>query len=111
MTDLHGRSVLITGGNGGIGLAIGRAVGAAGANVVIWGRNIEKNAGALEQLRADGITSWALPVDVADEQAVDDGFAESVAVAGGKIDSVFANAGRNGTRCGSWTPPSSNGVK
>lgn len=98
MTDLHGRSVLITGGNGGIGLAIGRAVGAAGANVLIWGRNIEKNAGALEQLRADGITSWALPVDVADEQAVDDGFAESIALAGGKIDSVFANAGRNGTR-------------
>ena len=98
MTDLHGRSVLITGGNGGIGLAIGRAVGAAGATVVIWGRNTEKNTAALEQLRADGITAWALQVDVTDEQAVDDGFAESVDLTGGRIDSVFANAGRLGSR-------------
>jgi NAD(P)-dependent dehydrogenase (short-subunit alcohol dehydrogenase family) len=98
MTDLRGRSALITGGNGGIGLAIGRAVGAAGASVVVWGRNAEKNTAALEQLRADGVAAWALPVDVTDEKAVDDAFAESVDLTGGRIDSVFANAGRSGSR-------------
>ncbi len=46
MTDLHGRTVLITGGNGGIGLGIGRACARAGANLIVWGRNPDKNAEA-----------------------------------------------------------------
>ena len=46
MTDLSGRTVLITGGNGGIGLGIGRACAQAGADIVVWGRNAEKNAAA-----------------------------------------------------------------
>jgi NAD(P)-dependent dehydrogenase (short-subunit alcohol dehydrogenase family) len=39
MFDLDGRVVVVTGGNGGIGLAMGRAVAAAGASVAVWGRN------------------------------------------------------------------------
>ena len=38
----------------------------------------------------------ALVVDAADENAVDAGFSESVELAGGRIDSVFANAGVGG---------------
>ena len=52
MTDLHGRTVLITGGNGGIGLGIGRACARAGANLIVWGRNPDKNAEAEADLRA-----------------------------------------------------------
>ncbi|MGB0499755.1 MAG: SDR family NAD(P)-dependent oxidoreductase [Acidimicrobiales bacterium] len=96
MTDLHGRTVLITGGNGGIGLGIGRACARAGANLIVWGRNPDKNAEAEADLRALGVEAHALVVDAADENAVATGFSESVELAGGRIDSVFANAGVGG---------------
>ena len=95
-TILAGRTVLVTGGNGGIGLGMARACGLAGAQVVIWGRNDGKNAEALEVLHADGITAHAFVCDVDDEAAIESTFAASIDVAGGRIDAVFANAGRNG---------------
>ena len=97
MTDLSGRTVLITGGNGGIGLGIGRACAQAGADIIVWGRNPEKNAAAQDDLRALGVQAHALSVDASDETAIDDGFAASVELAGGRIDSVFANAGVGGS--------------
>src|SRR4029453_17113415 len=41
--DLSGRTAVITGGNGGIGLGIAQALASSGCNVSIWGRNAEKN--------------------------------------------------------------------
>lgn len=72
------------------------AVGAAGAQVVIWGRNAEKNAAALERLTGEGVTAHAFVCDVGEEQQISETFAASVDAAGGRIDSVFANAGRGG---------------
>ncbi len=97
MTSLDGKTVLITGGNGGIGLGMASAVGRAGAQVVIWGRDEAKNAAAIERLTGEGVTAHAFVCDVGDEQAVIDTFAASVDAAGGRIDSAFANAGRGGT--------------
>ena len=48
--DLSGKTALVTGGNGGIGLGMADAMAQSGANVCIWGTNAEKNAAALEQL-------------------------------------------------------------
>jgi len=89
--------VLVTGGNGGIGLGMASATGAAGAGVVIWGRSQDKNEQALERLHAEGVTAHAFVCDVGDEQQVEDTFARSIEAAGGRIDAVFANAGRGGT--------------
>ena len=89
--------MLITGGNGGIGLGMAAACGAAGAQIVIWARDEGKNAAALETLQGQGITAHAFVCDVADEEQVDSTFAVSIDAAGGRIDSVFANAGRGGT--------------
>ena len=97
MTDLRGRTVLITGGNGGIGLGIGKACAAAGANIVAWGRNPTKNDNAAQELRSIGVDAHVLAVDASDEAAIDAGFAQSVDLAGGRIDSVFANAGVGGS--------------
>ena len=37
--DLTGKIAIITGGNGGIGLAYGKGLVKSGAKVAIWGRN------------------------------------------------------------------------
>lgn len=93
---LAGKTVLITGGNGGIGLGMAAGCARAGADVIVWGRNADKNAAAVESLRELGAQAHAFVCDVADEAAVDAVFAESVAAAGGRIDAVFANAGVTG---------------
>ncbi|HNE38146.1 MAG TPA: SDR family NAD(P)-dependent oxidoreductase, partial [Microthrixaceae bacterium] len=70
MTDLDGRVVVITGGNGGIGLGMAHGVAAAGAAVAVWGRDEAKNDAAVEALRAAGAVAGSVDVDVADEAAV-----------------------------------------
>src|SRR5438132_13781821 len=50
--DLTGRTAVITGGNGGIGLGIAQALNAQGCNVSIWGRNADKNKGAAATMSA-----------------------------------------------------------
>ena len=93
--DLTGKTVLITGGNSGIGLGMAEALAQAGASVCIWGTNAEKNAAALARLKAHGATALALHCDVGEEQEVEKRFAETVA-AFGKVDACFANAGVSG---------------
>lgn len=96
MRTLAGRTVLITGGNSGIGLGMASGVGAAGADVIIWGRDESKNESALARLNSEGVVAHALVCDVAVEERVIERFAESVDLARGRIDSVFANAGTTG---------------
>ena len=98
MADLTGLVVVVTGGNGGIGLGMAKAVAEAGADVVIWGRNGDKNREAEAELVATGRRVLALECDVSDEQQVIDAFAASVEHMG-KVDSLFANAGISG-----WAP-------
>ena len=47
LVDLTGKTALITGGNGGLGLAYATGVAKAGADVVIWGRAEAKNEASL----------------------------------------------------------------
>ena len=48
--DLTGKVALVTGGNGGIGLGMAQGLAAAGAKVMIAGRNTEKNRSAAQEL-------------------------------------------------------------
>ncbi|HQN13341.1 MAG TPA: SDR family NAD(P)-dependent oxidoreductase, partial [Quisquiliibacterium sp.] len=91
--DLTGRTAVVTGGNGGIGLGMARALLASGAQVVIWGSNAAKTEAARAQLAAEGGKVHALVCNVGDEAAVDKAFGESVALLGGRVDACFANAG------------------
>lgn len=88
--------MLVTGGNGGIGLGIAEAVGAAGARVVIWGRQETKTAEALARLRALGIDAHSVLCDLSDLASIAGCFDRSVALADGRIDTVVANAGTPG---------------
>jgi NAD(P)-dependent dehydrogenase (short-subunit alcohol dehydrogenase family) len=93
---LNGKTVLITGGNSGIGLGMATGCAQAGADVILWGRDAAKNVAASAALRELGGAVHAFPCDVTDESAVDETFARSVDAAGGRIDAVFANAGTTG---------------
>lgn len=90
--DLTGRVALVTGGNGGIGLGMAEALAQAGASVEIWGTNAEKNAQALEKLKAHGTKVTARIVDVSKEEAIVAGF-EALLAEHGRVDACFANAG------------------
>lgn len=97
--DLRGRSVIVTGGNGGIGLGMARALLAAGAQVAIWGSRADKTEAARAQLThesGDAGRIHAFTCDVGDEAQVEQTFAASVQALGGRVDAVFANAGVSG---------------
>ncbi len=89
--DLSGKTVVVTGGNSGIGLGMARGLAAAGASVCIWGSNPAKNDAALSELAAVG-KALAIRCDVGDEAAVASAFAEAVDRLG-KVDGCIANAG------------------
>ena len=90
--DLSGKVALVTGGNGGIGLGMAEGMAQAGADVVIWGGNPQKNATAEAKLRSYGRRVLAQRCDVADEAQVDACLAEALKQMG-RIDACFANAG------------------
>lgn len=64
--DLTGRAALVTGGNSGIGLAMARALGLAGARVVLVARRPDELARAAGDLHKDGITAETIAADLAD---------------------------------------------
>lgn len=98
--DLTGHTAIITGGNGGLGLAMGRGLAKAGANVAILARNADKNAAAVEELRSLGAgDALALTCDVAEDAAIE-GAVAKVLGQFGRIDSCFANAGISGAGVG-----------
>lgn len=97
MFDLSGDVAVVTGGNGGLGLAYGRGLVKSGAKVAIWGRNLEKNAAAVAELRAMGGDVEAFACDVTDEAQIASAFQQTLDRFE-KVDSCFANAGGGGFR-------------
>ena len=97
MFDLTDSVSLVTGGNGGLGLALARGLVKGGAKVAVWGRNDAKNAAAAEELRALGGDVEAFACDVTSEEDVATAFAQTLDRFG-KVDACFANAGGGGFR-------------
>jgi 2-dehydro-3-deoxy-D-gluconate 5-dehydrogenase len=62
--DLSGKVAVVTGGNGGIGRGIALGLAQAGAAVAVLGRSEEKNQRVLSELKAIGVPSVAVRVDV-----------------------------------------------
>ncbi|MCK5933324.1 MAG: SDR family oxidoreductase [Fulvimarina manganoxydans] len=91
--DLTGRRALITGSSQGIGEALAKGLAAAGAEVILNGRDPDKLAKAADGLRKEtGRSVHELAFDVTDHAGVRsaiDGFEASV----GSIDILINNAG------------------
>lgn len=68
--QLHGRTALVTGSSGGIGFALARALGQAGAHVVLNGRNANKLQQAAATLQAEGLSISTSAFDVTDANEV-----------------------------------------
>jgi len=90
--DLTGRVALVTGGNGGIGRGIALGFAEAGAAVAIFGRNKEKNARVLAELKATRAPAMAVSVDVTDRAALEPAFRQVEAQLG-PVDILVNNAG------------------
>ena len=87
--SLEGKTALVTGGNGGLGRGMALGLRSAGANVVVTGRNPEKNEAVGLELGANGM---AVTLDVRDEDAVQEAI-NDVVVRFGSLDILINNAG------------------
>lgn len=90
--DLTGKRALVTGSSQGIGMALARGMAAAGAQIVMNGRDRAKLDAAAQSMRDDGFAVHSLAFDATDHKAVRaavDGFESEV----GPIDILVNNAG------------------
>ena len=69
--DLNGRVAVVTGGGQGIGLACARALGEAGAEVIVADLLAERAQSAVAELTALGLKAKPLQLDVTDSAAVE----------------------------------------
>jgi len=90
--DLTGRIALVTGSSQGIGFALAKALGRAGASVVLNGRDGAKLEAAAGELRDAGLHVNTAAFDVTDQQAVPAGIAR-IEREVGPIEILVNNAG------------------
>jgi short-subunit dehydrogenase len=90
--DLQGRNALVTGGSGGIGVHIARALAQEGMNIVVSGRRQDALASVVDELRATGVQAEAVSADLALREQVDS-LVDRAEEAIGPLDVLVNNAG------------------
>jgi NAD(P)-dependent dehydrogenase (short-subunit alcohol dehydrogenase family) len=92
--DQSGRTAVVTGANGGLGLETARALAAAGADVVLAARNQQRAAEAMEEIRS-GVPDARLTLVELDLGSLDSvqGAAERILSEHETIDLLVNNAG------------------
>lgn len=94
MGKLDGKAAVVTGASSGIGLAIAKALGAEGANVVLSGRKREPMDEAAKAISSDGAKAVVRQSDVRDEKQMAE-LVDSAVAEFGKLDIMVNNAGVN----------------
>jgi NAD(P)-dependent dehydrogenase (short-subunit alcohol dehydrogenase family) len=92
--DQRGRTAVVTGANGGLGLETARELAAKGAHVVMTARNQEKAAAAVEDIRrtVPDASLELIALDLGSLESVREA-AEKILAAHDKIDLLVNNAG------------------
>jgi gluconate 5-dehydrogenase len=90
--DLTGKVALITGGTHGIGMAIGKTLGKAGAKICVNDLSVEKLESCKAEYAKEGIDVYTLLFDVTNEDAVDKGISQ-IEKEVGPVDILVNNAG------------------
>lgn len=92
MKRFQHKTVVVTGGGGGIGGATCQRFGKEGGRVAVFDLNLEAAERVAEQVRADGGTALAVRCDITDRRSVSDAVAVTEAQLG-SIDVLVNNAG------------------
>ncbi|WP_028803714.1 oxidoreductase [Streptomyces sp. 142MFCol3.1] len=92
--DQHGRTAVVTGANGGLGLVTARELAAKGAHVVMAVRNQDKATRAVDEIRASvpDASLELVALDLSSQASVREAAAKIMA-AHRRIDLLFNNAG------------------
>lgn len=89
---LDGKVALVTGGTHGIGMAVGKALGQAGAQVCVNDIDDEKLKSCVEEYKEAGVDVYTLNFNVTSEEDTDRGISE-IEEKFGTIDILVNNAG------------------
>jgi citronellol/citronellal dehydrogenase len=90
--ELSGQVAMVTGGGTGIGAATARVLAAAGADLVIAARKVERMEAVAVEIRAMGQRCLVVPTDMRDEDAIAH-LVDQTMTEYGRIDIVVNNAG------------------
>jgi len=96
--DLTGRTALVTGGSRGLGLQMARALGQAGARVVLTARKSSELAEAAARLQTEGLDAHWIAADCAVEAEIHR-MADAALAHLGAVDILVNNAGA------AWSAP------
>lgn len=92
--NLHGKRALVTGGSSGIGAAMARALGLAGAQLVLLARSPSALQATEADLQAQGLQAHSVRADLTDMAAIA-ALAQSIQSRFGAIDILINAAGVN----------------
>lgn len=90
--DLSGEVALVTGGSHGIGMAIGKTLGKAGAKICVNDIDVQKLEACKSEYAKEGIDVYTIKFNVTDEEAVDQGISQ-IEKEVGDISILVNNAG------------------
>jgi gluconate 5-dehydrogenase len=90
--DLTGKRALITGGTHGLGMAMAKGLGLAGAKLIINGHSPDKMKDALDAYRKEGIDASGYLFDVTNDESVKEAI-DKIEKEVGPIDILVNNAG------------------
>lgn len=90
--DLSGKRALITGGTHGLGMAMAKGIGQAGAKLIINGHSPDKMKDALDAYKKEGIDATGYLFDVTNDESVREAI-DKIENEVGPIDILVNNAG------------------